>query len=503
MRNGTDVGKDFLTRLDWLTRLRGARYGRAAAVTLLAAAAAGQAIGQAVTLGEPGANGYQSGVLAVQAAEYALPLILLALLATVPLAVYRPAMTAVAVTLGNAVALVSFGQVTAAGVVAELIAACWLGLAGGLDGAGTWRERAGLGGLGATAGRYLAIGLALPFLVLALTGSGKAAVLLASAVPAAGGIGIAVWSGRLARTRTEAGEALSDTLLAHTARGERARIARELHDVVAHHISMIAVLSETGRLTTPGLPEAGARRFLEIGDTARAGLTEMRRLLGVLREDAAAVGAADSALPRAIAAGGAEAAQATVVRASRQPQPGLRQLAELIDAARDASAAGTRLIISGPVTLLDPGVELAAYRIVQEALTNTRRHAPGAAVDVELRYSAQALRLRVRDNGPGPASVPGGSGQRVPGAASDSAGPASCGYRPEPESALGQPTGGGHGLLGMRERAFSVGGSLHTGMAPGGGFLVEALLPAGQDPVERSPVATGTEGLSEETGATR
>ena len=473
MRNGTGGRQDWLTRRDWCSRLMGARYARAAAVTLLAVAAAGQAIGQAVTLGDSGASGYQSGVLAVQAAEYALPLILLALLATVPLAVYRPAMAAVAVTLGNAVPLVSFGQVTAAGVVAELVAACWLGLAGGLDGAGAWRERVGLRGLDATAGRYLAIGLALPFLVLALTGSGRAAVLLASAVPAAGGIGITVWSGRLARTRSEAGEALSDTLIAHTARGERARIARELHDVVAHHISMIAVLSETGRLTTPGLPEAGARRFLEIGDTARAGLTEMRRLLGVLREDAAAADVADSALP-SVVAGGTEAAQATAARASRQPQPGLRQLAELIDAARDASVAGTRLIISGPVTPLDPGVELAAYRIVQEALTNTRRHAPGAAVDVELHYSPQVLRLRVRDNGPGPVA-----------------------------DAPDRPTGGGHGLLGMRERAFSVGGSLYTGMAPGGGFLVEALLPAGQEPVEVSPSAAGTGGLAAESGAGR
>src|SRR6202020_3229869 len=89
------------------------------------------------------------------------------------------------------------------------------------------------------------------------------------------------------RTHSEAGEALADTLVAHTARGEWARTARELHDVVAPHISMIAVQAETGRLTVPGLPEAGARRFLEIGDTARAGLTEMRGLLGVLREDAA------------------------------------------------------------------------------------------------------------------------------------------------------------------------------------------------------------------------
>jgi signal transduction histidine kinase len=224
--------------------------------------------------------------------------------------------------------------------------------------------------------------------------------------------------------------------------------------VVAHHISMIAVLAETGRLTTPGLPEAGGRRFTEIGDTARAGLNEMRRLLGVLREDAAA------------AEEPADAADAG--RASRRPQPGLAQLTELVDAARDASPAGTRLIISGPVTPLDPGVELAAYRIVQEALTNARRHAPGAAVDVELRYSADWLRLQVRDNGPGPA------GAAAPVADASGTGHVASG-------ADGQQAGGGHGLAGMRERAFSVGGSLYVGLAPGGGFLVEAVLPADQD----------------------
>jgi signal transduction histidine kinase len=501
--------KDWLTRLDLLTRLRGARYARAASVTLLAAAAVGQAITQAVTLSGPGADGGQRpsfpGVLA---AEYALPLSLLALLATVPLAVYRPAMAALTVTFGNAVALASFGQVTAGGLAAELIAACWLGLTGGLEGVRAFRGLGGHGspgghgnpggaggpggpgapvGPGITMGRYLAVGLGVPFLVIALAGGGRAAVLFASAVPVAGGIGIAVWSGRLAQTRSEAGEALSDTLLAHTARGERARIARELHDVVAHHISMIAVLSETGRLTTPGLPDAGARRFAEIGDTARAGLTEMRRLLGVLREDAASAAAwdaADSAPPRATAVGGAR--RVTAGRASRQPQPGLTQLTELIDTARDASVTGTRLIISGPVAPLDPGVELAAYRIVQEALTNARRHAPGAAVDVEVRYSPESLRLRVRDNGPGPAGVRGGSDHTGPGTAPDGAWPASAGGLPRAED-------GGHGLLGMRERAFSVGGSLYTGMAPGGGFLVEAVLPTGQDPVPvpRAPVVTG------------
>src|SRR6202042_764368 len=109
--------------------------------------------------------------------------------------------------------------------------------------------------------------------------------------------------------------------------------------------------------------------------------------------------------------------------------------------------AGTRLIISGWQTALDPGVELAAYRIVQEALTNARRHAPGTAVDVELRYSGSSLRLRVRDNGPGPAS--------------------SLTPSPSPSASAEGP---GHGLLDMRERAAPVGGSLRTGAAPGGDF---------------------------------
>ena len=111
-------------------------------------------------------------------------------------------------------------------------------------------------------------------------------VLLAAAIP----IAVVAALVRGAREQTETHSAtreLTEGMLAdHLARGERARIARELHNVVAHHISMIAVQAETGRLTTPGLPDAGAQRFAAIGDTARAGLTEMRRLLGVLREDA-------------------------------------------------------------------------------------------------------------------------------------------------------------------------------------------------------------------------
>ena len=182
---------------------------------------------------------------------------------------------------------------------------------------------------------------------------------------------------------------------------------------------MIAVQAETARLTTPGMPSAGAQRLLQIGDTARAALTEMRRLLGVLREDAPG-----------------DAVE-------RQPQPGLGELNELLDEARANSGAATRLILSGSPDILDPGVELAAYRIVQEALTNARRHAPGAAVDVELQYTDVALLVRIRDNGPGPS------------------------VRPAVR----------HGLLGMRERAAAVGGRLQVGAAAGGGFLVETTLP--------------------------
>jgi signal transduction histidine kinase len=228
-------------------------------------------------------------------------------------------------------------------------------------------------------------------------------------------------AGREARRRTVADWAYADTVLEHAARGERARIARELHDIVAHHISTLSVQAETARLTTRGLPPEGAERLLAIGGTARLALTEMRRLLGVLRED---VPAADTEV-------------------ARTPQPGLHQLVGLVDEARATAGGAVRLTVRGRVVELDPGVELTAYRIVQEALTNARRHAPGAGVDIELTYGERELRVTVRDAGPG-CSEPGG----------------------------------GHGLLGMRERAATAGGTLRTGAGPAGGFVVEAVLPA-------------------------
>jgi len=337
-----------------------------------------------------------------------LALVLAALATTVPLGLLwaRPALAAPAVTAAAVVSLAAFHTLTVAGLLAVLAALYRLGRHGS---------------------PVLAAAAAMSFLVVALAHPQHGAaeiflILLASLAP------VAAWAGIAGRARSEAvahsaaRQVIAGSLLEHTARGERARISRELHDVVAHHISMIAVQAESARLTTPGMPAAGAQRLSAIGDTARSALTEMRRLLGVLREDSR-----DDDM------------------AGRRPQPGLRQLTELLDLTRDASGAGARLIVRGRLPGLDPGVELAAYRIVQEALTNARRHAPGAAVDVELHHTGDALAVRVRDNGPGP-----------PPAVPD----------------------GGHGLAGMRERAAAVGGELRTGAAPGGGFLVTARLPA-------------------------
>ena len=375
----------------------------------------------------------------------ALPLCLLAAATTVPLLLRSPAWAAIGTSLATIVMLLGFQRVTVTGVLAVILAVYRLG-ATPVPAAAPAPSASPVVTRGASAaermGPYIAVGLALPFLVMAVASRDAPEVILAVGVPAAAGTGIAVRARQSATGEDEARSVLSYALTEHMARGERARIARELHDVVAHHISMIAVLSETARLTTPGMPEAGAIRLREIGDTARAGLTEMRRLLGVLREDVAADEVGE-----------------------RQPQPGLPQVAALVDVARDAAMSGVgsgavRLIVSGTMTSYDPGTELVAYRIVQEALTNARRHAPGAAVDVELMYSGDALRLRIRDNGPGPAR-----GSAVDEGAS------------------------GHGLLGMRERAATVGGWVRTGAAPGGGFLVEALLPAKPDELVTSTEA--------------
>jgi signal transduction histidine kinase len=342
--------------------------------------------------------------------EPALALGLLALGSTVPMATLSAAAAALLACAGSVLSLAGFHFLSVAGAAAVLIALLRLG-----------GQSPGLP-------QVLAIGLGAPFLVLALTGPSPSSsepaaltVVLAALAPVAAISGTAMQARREAEENGVARHNITETLVEHTARGERARIARELHDVVAHHISMVAVQAEAARLAVPGLPAAGVERLSAIGDTAREALVEMRRLLGVLRDDA------------------------DLEVADRSPQPGLDQVTDLVDQAREVSGCPTRLILCGAPIAIGPNVELVAYRIVQEALTNSRRHAPGAAVDVELAYADATLRLRVRDNGPGPPlSVPAGR----------------------------------HGIRGMRERAAVVGGWVRTGPATGGGYLVEAHLPA-------------------------
>ena len=414
-------------RAGWAGRaeqVAAARHGLAATAGLLGLAAVIEALARAgmTHAAAPGAGQNQGA----QFLAWGLLYCVLGLATTLPLAFLRPVPAAAVLSAASLLSLGLFHFLTLAGAAAELIAV-YRCCRSGIWRSGSWRGGDASGGISGGAAEYAAVGLTVPFLVLAVVTSAAPGtetwvltVVLAALVPAAAWAGVARRSRAEALLHTAATQAIADTLVEHTARGERARIARELHDVVAHHISMIAVQAETARLTTPGMPAAGAQRLSEIGDTARAGLTEMRRLLGVLREDAQAY------LP------------------DRHPQPGLEQLPALVDEARESSGARCRLIVSGAPVTVDPGVGLAAYRIVQEALTNARRHAPGAAVDVEVRYGDGELRLVIRDNGPGP----------------ERAAPA-----------------GGHGLHGMRERAVAVGGELRAGSATVGGFLVEGRLP--------------------------
>ncbi|MFC4049375.1 sensor histidine kinase [Actinomadura syzygii] len=271
------------------------------------------------------------------------------------------------------------------------------------------------------------------------------------------------------RTEAEAAERTNETLTRLTAvqreqavMRERARIARELHDVVAHSVSMIAVQAETAPYTMESLSPEARAGYSEIAKTAREALVEMRRLLSVLRADAT---------PEPDAA--------------NSPQPRLDRLPDLIEQHRGAGGR-VELAVHGDPRGLSTTVELSAYRIVQEALTNARRHAPGAGVHVDLMFLPDRLAVPVRDDGRGPSSQPPSSQTRVlrrddpesRTAVLDPAGPTAvdAGHTrletPEPPE-----SGGGHGLVGMRERATMLGGRFSAGPAAEGGFLVEAELP--------------------------
>ncbi len=202
---------------------------------------------------------------------------------------------------------------------------------------------------------------------------------------------------------------------------ERQRIARELHDVVAHHMSVIAIQAEAAPYKTTDPPKELVESFAEIRASALSGLKELRRVLGVLRSETP-----DTA-----------------------PQPGLADLDELLESARNGGVTISSGVSGTPRPLPD-GVDLSAYRIVQEALSNAMRHSPGAAVQVKLYYGEAALVVKVRNDHCPP-------GTR------------------EPSGVLSD--GGGHGIIGMRERATMLGGNLQAGPTEKGEFLVTAALP--------------------------
>ncbi len=196
---------------------------------------------------------------------------------------------------------------------------------------------------------------------------------------------------------------------------ERTRIARELHDVIAHSVSVMIVQAGAARLLLPTDPRRVVEPLLAVEETGRQALTELRRLLGILREDTG---------PRALA-----------------PQPGLKDLPALAETVREAGLP-VDLTVEGTARPLPPGLGLAAYRIAQEALTNSLKHAGPARARVVVRYTPDAVHLELTDDG--------------------------CG---------GSIDGPGHGLVGMRERAALYGGHLEAGPRPGGGFGVRASLP--------------------------
>jgi signal transduction histidine kinase len=202
---------------------------------------------------------------------------------------------------------------------------------------------------------------------------------------------------------------------------ERARIARELHDVVAHHMSLVAIRAESAPHRLGVLPDPVSAEFGALSGSAREALADMRRLLGVLRSDQAA---------------------------ARAPQPGLPDLPGLVDTARQAGMKVELSPLPAP-DRLPPSAGVCAYRIIQEALSNAGQHAAGAVVTVSVRHDADTVTLRVA-NGPQASARPPGNGHRP-----------------------------GHGLAGMRERAELLGGTLSAGPGPDGGFVVSAVLPLG------------------------
>jgi signal transduction histidine kinase len=236
------------------------------------------------------------------------------------------------------------------------------------------------------------------------------------------GVSVRHWRNSLS-TLTERAAQLErerDQQAAIAAAAERTRIAREMHDVVAHSLSVMVTLAKGAALKQAAEPDRAGQAMRQVAATGHQALDEMRRLLGVLRTE-------DDP-------------------GSRQPQPGLAQLDGLLHQVR-ATGLAAGLTVTGPPAAMPPGAELTIYRIVQEALTNTLKHAAGPTrVSVEIAFRPGSVTVDVHDDG---------AGRRA---------------RPQARTA-------GHGLTGMRERAAVYGGTVSAGPGPAGGWQVRACLP--------------------------
>ena len=260
--------------------------------------------------------------------------------------------------------------------------------------------------------------------------SGLMIFLLLSTVGLAANV-IHTWRQRAQTLRREQ-EAATRLAIEH----ERARLARELHDVVGHNVSVMVVQAGAARKVLDTSPELAREALLAVEAGGRAAMTELRQVIGLLTVDS---DLADLA-----------------------PQPGLDQLADLVERVRETGVPVT-LTVTGTFAALPAGVELAAYRVVQEALTNAVKHAAGAAVAVTVTGSEDELRVEVTDTGGSPSTATA-AGSTAAGLAG--AGPAAPGL-----------AGAGRGLTGLRERLSAYGGTLTAGRRPTGGFRVVAVAP--------------------------
>ncbi len=232
---------------------------------------------------------------------------------------------------------------------------------------------------------------------------------------------------------------------------ERTRIAREMHDVVAHRVSLMVVHAAALQAVALKDPQKAVKNAALVGDMGRQALTELREMLGVLREDAGGAGQVRGVAPVPLAAVGmaaAAAAQAAADAGGGSEGPCLEHVAELVEQSRQAGTV-VELVVMGEARVYAPEVEQTAYRVVQEALTNVHKHAAGAKVIVRLAHREAEVAMQV-ENGPSDGAV----------------------------ADAGLPSGG-NGLVGMRERVTALGGVFVSGPTDAGGFRVSAVLPTG------------------------